>query len=179
MSYWVRWRLKSPASPLFTQPFIQVQIKGNVKTGLCHWPLCGEFIGGRWIPRTNGQQRGKCFHLMTSSWWRESISCRWVPSQKASNEESNVQGMTISSNDISLEEDDVFAKVNWWSHQKTSWILPLSCSYHIVVLGSLRFERSLQPCSHVYNWCGVRGLETDSVNRHIDLYPVRFQLIAR
>ena len=23
---------------------------------------------GRWIPRTNGQIRGKCFHLMTSSW---------------------------------------------------------------------------------------------------------------
>ena len=23
---------------------------------------------GRWIPRTKGQQRGKCFHLMTSSW---------------------------------------------------------------------------------------------------------------
>ena len=22
----------------------------------------------RWIPRSNGQQRGKCFHLMTSSW---------------------------------------------------------------------------------------------------------------
>ena len=22
----------------------------------------------RWIPRTKGQQRGKCFHLMTSSW---------------------------------------------------------------------------------------------------------------
>ena len=22
----------------------------------------------RWIPRTNGQWRGKCFHLMTSSW---------------------------------------------------------------------------------------------------------------
>ena len=25
----------------------------------------------RWIPRTNGQLRGKCFHLMTSSWWME------------------------------------------------------------------------------------------------------------
>ena len=24
----------------------------------------------RWIPRTQGQLRGKCFHLMTSSWWR-------------------------------------------------------------------------------------------------------------
>ena len=34
-----------------------------------HWPLCGEFPGDRWIPRTNGQLRGKCFHLMTSSWW--------------------------------------------------------------------------------------------------------------
>ena len=28
----------------------------------------------RWIPRTNGQLRGKCFHLMTSSWYHESIS---------------------------------------------------------------------------------------------------------
>ena len=33
-----------------------------------HWPLWGEVIGHRWIPRTNGQLRGKCFHLMTSSW---------------------------------------------------------------------------------------------------------------
>ena len=33
-----------------------------------YWPLCGEFTGDQWIPRTNGQSRGKCFHLMTSSW---------------------------------------------------------------------------------------------------------------
>ena len=33
-----------------------------------HWPLCGEFTGDRWIPRPNGQLRGKCFNLMTSSW---------------------------------------------------------------------------------------------------------------
>ena len=26
------------------------------------------FTGDRWIPRTNGQLRGKSFHLMTSSW---------------------------------------------------------------------------------------------------------------
>ena len=30
--------------------------------------VCGEFTGDRWIPRTNGQYRGKCFHSMTSSW---------------------------------------------------------------------------------------------------------------
>ena len=29
--------------------------------------LCGKFTGDRWISRTNGQYRGKYFHLMTSS----------------------------------------------------------------------------------------------------------------
>ena len=38
----------------------------NMKTPR-HRPLCGEFTGDRWIPRTNGQLRGKCFHLITSS----------------------------------------------------------------------------------------------------------------
>ena len=51
---------------IITQPFIQAQIKENIKA-LCHWPLCGEFTGDRWIPRTKGQWCGKCFHLMTSS----------------------------------------------------------------------------------------------------------------
>ena len=34
-----------------------------------HWPLCREFTSNRWNPRTKGQWRGKCFHLMTSSWY--------------------------------------------------------------------------------------------------------------
>ena len=34
-----------------------------------NWPLWGDFTGDPWIPRTNGQLRGKCFHLMTSPWW--------------------------------------------------------------------------------------------------------------
>ena len=40
--------------------------KKNIKAPR-HWPLCGKFTGDRWIPRTNGQWRGKCFRLMTSS----------------------------------------------------------------------------------------------------------------
>ena len=47
-------RLRSPASRLFTQPFIQAEITENTKA-LRHWPLCGEFTGDRWIPRTKGQ----------------------------------------------------------------------------------------------------------------------------
>ena len=30
---------------------------------------------GRWIPRTKGQLRGKCFHLMTSSWMNYFRNC--------------------------------------------------------------------------------------------------------
>ena len=64
---WAQWRLKSPASRLFTQPLAQAQIKENIKAPR-HWLLWGGFIGDRWIPRTKGQERGKRFHLMTSSW---------------------------------------------------------------------------------------------------------------
>ena len=39
---------------MFTQPFVQRQIKENIKAPR-HWPLCGEFTGDRWISRTNGQ----------------------------------------------------------------------------------------------------------------------------
>ena len=34
--------------------FIQAQIKENI-TDPRHWPLCREFTGDRWIPRTKGQ----------------------------------------------------------------------------------------------------------------------------
>ena len=49
MSKWAQWHLKSPASWLFTQLFIQVQIEENIKAPR-HWPLWGEFTGDRWIP---------------------------------------------------------------------------------------------------------------------------------
>ena len=47
----MRQRLKSPASGLFIQVFIQAQIKENIKA-LRHWPLCGEVTDDQWIPRT-------------------------------------------------------------------------------------------------------------------------------
>ena len=53
-SQWARWRLKSPASRLFIQPFIQVQIKENIKAPR-HWPSWGEFTSDRWTPETKGQ----------------------------------------------------------------------------------------------------------------------------
>ena len=58
-SWWPRWLLKSPASRLFTQPFIQSSASLAFVWGIHR---------DRWIPRKKGQLRGKCFHLMTSSW---------------------------------------------------------------------------------------------------------------
>ena len=59
-SQWARWRLKSPASRLFTHAFIQAQIKENIKAQ-CPWPLWWKFTRDWRIPRTKSQWRGKCF----------------------------------------------------------------------------------------------------------------------
>ena len=104
---WARWRLKSPASRLFAQPFIQAQIKENIKAPR-HWPLCAEFTGDRWIPRTNGQLRGKCFHLMTSSWSRSLHNRKYTMIQSTSclthkemiNNWSNIKKNVFKSNSL-------------------------------------------------------------------------------
>ena len=51
---------------LYSSGYSKCRPKQNIKAPR-HWPLWGELTGDRWIPRTNGQLRGKCFHLMTSS----------------------------------------------------------------------------------------------------------------
>ena len=63
----MRWHLKSPASPLFVQPFVPAWIKENIKAPR-HWSLWKEPTGDWWIPSTKVQLRWKCFHLMISSW---------------------------------------------------------------------------------------------------------------
>ena len=104
MSLCAWWRPKSPASRLFTQPFIQAQIKENMKAP-CHWPLCGEFTGDRWIPRTNGQYRGKCFHLMTSSWRDLSWSLTTL--------------RTLTPQEICMNPGNHSARI-WWSIQTSN-----------------------------------------------------------
>ena len=66
-SKWPQWRLKSPASRLFTQSFIQTQIKENIKAPR-HWPLCGEFTGTRKFPA----QRAS-YAENVSIWWRHHV----------------------------------------------------------------------------------------------------------
>ena len=72
-SQWPRWRLKSPASRLFTQSFIQAQIKENIKAPR-HWPLCGEFTGTGEFPAKRASNAEN-----VSIWWRHHAKelCTW------------------------------------------------------------------------------------------------------
>ena len=63
-SKWPRWHLKSPASRLFTQSFIQTQITENIKV-LRHWPLCGEFTVTGEFPAQRASNAEN-----VSIWWR-------------------------------------------------------------------------------------------------------------
>ena len=62
-----------PASRLFTQPFIQTQIKENIKASR-HWPLCGEFTGTGEFPA----QRASCAENVSISWRHRDITSVWV-----------------------------------------------------------------------------------------------------
>ena len=59
-----RYRVSNNQPHDVSQPFIDAQIKENIKA-LRHWPLCVEFTGGRWIPRTKASNAEN-----VSIWWR-------------------------------------------------------------------------------------------------------------
>ena len=66
-SWWALWRLKSPALRLFTQQFIQVQIKEDIKAPR-HWPLWWEFTSDQWIPPHRASSTEN-----VSIWWRHRV----------------------------------------------------------------------------------------------------------
>ena len=74
-SQWARWCLKSPASPLFTQPFFRrrSKITSTLRvTGLCagNSPMTGEFPAQK---ASNAEN--------VSIWWRHHVvneRCRWL-----------------------------------------------------------------------------------------------------
>ena len=63
----------APASPLFTQPFIQAKIKENIKAPR-HWPLCKEFTGDGEFPAQMASNAKD-----VSIWWRHHGQTGFVP----------------------------------------------------------------------------------------------------
>ena len=76
-SRWARWRFKSPASLLFTQPFVQAQMKETSKlrdTGFCEGnsPVTGEFS----VQKVNNAGN-------VSIWWRHHGTFMILPTNRA------------------------------------------------------------------------------------------------
>ena len=86
-SWWARWHLKSPAWRLFTQSFVQVQIKENVIVSR-HWPLCGEGNSPEFPTQKASNAEKASFDdvimlFQGASWtdrllWRLYANCRWT-----------------------------------------------------------------------------------------------------
>ena len=94
-SQWAQWRLKSPASGLFIQLFIQVQVKENIRklrvTGLCveNPPGTGEF---------SAQKASNADNVFI--WWRHHVVMKpwwiWIRSYTNTLRTGNVTNGTYS-----------------------------------------------------------------------------------
>ena len=92
----------------------------------------------RWIPRTKGQLRGKCFHLMTSSWsclktW--TVLCGF---------NSSTYGLCVKRGFTYLLMEEMYLKTGSWrcclSLKVVSSILILDTNYFRVIWGSYAFR---------------------------------------
>ena len=93
-----RRRLKSPASRLFTQPFIQTQIKENIKSPR-HWPLCGEVTGTGDFPA----QRTSYAENASISWrHHDTHQCRVMRNTEIKMSRNRHQAMIRSNTTISI-----------------------------------------------------------------------------
>ena len=140
--WWARWRLKSPASRLFTQPFIRAQIKVNIKAPR-HWPLCGEFTGDRWIPPQMASNAEN-----VSIWWRhhEYHDCyqgtlhRWLRARLQYLQCGITMGIPAAV--LHWAIDMVIPDLNW--HMKAYWQYPVIIFYN---------RRSLELPQVQVRWC--------------------------
>ena len=90
-SQWPRWRLKSPASRLFTQSFIPTQIKENIKAP-GHWPLCGEFTGTGEFPAQKASNAEN-----VSIWWRHHVRMRMYQCNETTAHHNRVHIINVTS----------------------------------------------------------------------------------
>ena len=111
----------------------------NIKTPR-HWPLCGEFTGERWIPRTNGQLRGKCFHFMTSSWWDKAFSKSFHDKTNKKSSESSLLSMMFNGRLTAFKS---YCRKNW---------MCLSMKRTFVVWARLLVRRDGRVCNEPDYW---------------------------
>ena len=175
MSLLAWWRLKSPASWLFTQPFIQAQIKENIEAPR-HWPLCGEFTGDQWIPRKMASNTEN-----VSIWWRHHVN-RLIDSIDMCTVTSwcvkrlwQIVRIFLLSQHLSAASFSQFA---WWRHQLETFsaLLALCAGNSPVPVnsphkGQWRGALMLSLiCARINDWVNNRG--AGDLRRHRGHYDV-------
>ena len=101
-----------------------------------HWPLCGEFTGDRWIPRTNGQ-------------WRENVSIWWRHHDEMKAQISLVHSFLIY---IYLYIRICMSMYVWQTHMYMESILFMdSCLWLrlLSVISSIYFSQYIKSCTYV------------------------------
>ena len=130
MTPWWPWRcLKSPASRLFTQPFIQAQIKETIKASR-HWSLWGEVIGDRWIPA----QRASNAENISILWRHHGLWMTLLLQFTASFASGDMWGLTAPSHC----PHQCWLAINMISRNTLQWIVPHTD--HKICLKILMFE---------------------------------------
>ena len=118
----------------------------NIKA-LCHWPSCGEFTSDWGISSTKGQQRGKCFHFMTSSWVTRILNDIYTMIVKNSVLQRN--GSCHHHNHFVIiactggcQHDNPQYNQLWWRHQmETFSVLLALCAWNSPVTGEFPAKR--------------------------------------
>ena len=116
-SQWAWWRLRSPASRLFTQPFIRAQIKENFKAPR-HWPLCGEFTGTGEFPAQKASNAEN-----VSIWWRHhgkfaNTIMMWLVASKYV---SNLSAEILEKNTSSFLCNPIHPQNHIWKNRVIRW----------------------------------------------------------
>ena len=150
----------------------------------------------RWIPRTKGQLRGKCFHLMTSSWllhsWcshdfvntlKPGQNGRYFPEWKHSNFHWNlfpmvqlthwgrvthicVTELTIIGSDNGLSPDRRQAII--WTNAGLLLIGPLGTNFSEILIEiiTFSFKKMRLKVSSAKRWPFCLGLNVLTINQH-------------
>ena len=89
-----------------------------------HWPSWGEFTGDQWKPRTEGQWRGKFFHLMTSSWFVHAISLTYLCRRRPAMTRRATSDIWVPQVVPASEESTPPSLWTWIPHWLPGWSVP-------------------------------------------------------
>ena len=144
---------------MFIQPFIQTQIKENIKAPR-HWPLCGEFTGDQWIPAQMASNAENVsiwwrHHYMRTFFWPFVMGIYWSPVESPHKWSVIQSSDSVNLNKL-LNEESTGPWFNipcrscnvtlLWQWQIKNWIV--WCELRQIICGSILIANHLPATCH-------------------------------